>query len=78
MKVSARNKLEGTISAVNAGPISTEIVLDLAGGDKLVAVAPPEAMIKPGDTVSIDIRLEGVHLFDAETGKRIEPAAQRI
>jgi molybdate transport system regulatory protein len=38
MNVSARNKLEGTISAVHAGPVSTEVVLDLAGGDKLVAV----------------------------------------
>ena len=38
MKVSARNKLEGTISAVNHGPVSTEVVLDLSGGDKLVAV----------------------------------------
>jgi molybdate transport system regulatory protein len=38
MKASARNKLEGTIAAVNHGPVSTEVVLDLAGGDKLVAV----------------------------------------
>lgn len=38
MKISARNKLEGTISAVNAGPVNTEVMLDLAGGDKLVAI----------------------------------------
>ena len=38
MKISARNKFEGTISAVNAGPVSTEVVLDLTGGEKLVAV----------------------------------------
>ena len=38
MKISARNRFEGTISAVTAGPVSTEVVLDLAGGDKLVAV----------------------------------------
>ncbi len=38
MKISARNKFEGTISAVNGGPVSTEVVLDLAGGEKLVAV----------------------------------------
>jgi len=48
MKVSARNKLEGTISAVNAGPVSTEVVLDLAGGDKLVAVVTSESAKRLG------------------------------
>jgi molybdate transport system regulatory protein len=43
MKISARNQFEGTISAVNAGPVSTEITLDLAGGDKLVAVVTSES-----------------------------------
>jgi molybdate transport system regulatory protein len=38
MKISSRNKFEGTISAITAGPVSTEVVLDLAGGEKLVAV----------------------------------------
>jgi molybdate transport system regulatory protein len=38
MKISARNKLEGTISAITSGPVSTEVVLDLVGGEKLVAV----------------------------------------
>jgi multiple sugar transport system ATP-binding protein len=54
------------------------VYVTLSGGDKLVAVAPPEAIIRPGDTVSINIRPEGVHLFDAETGERIQPVAQRI
>ncbi|HEX4986571.1 MAG TPA: TOBE domain-containing protein [Burkholderiales bacterium] len=48
MKVSARNQLEGTISAVNAGPVSTEVTLDLAGGDKLVAVVTSESARKLG------------------------------
>jgi molybdate transport system regulatory protein len=48
MKISARNQLEGTISAVNAGPVSTEIILDLAGGDKLVAVVTSESARKLG------------------------------
>lgn len=48
MKISARNKLEGTISAVNAGPVSTEVVLDLAGGDKLVAVVTSESAKRLG------------------------------
>lgn len=48
MKISARNKLEGTISAVNGGPVSTEVILDLAGGDKLVAVVTSESARKLG------------------------------
>ena len=54
------------------------VYVTLSGGDKLVAVAPPEAMIRPGDTVLITIKPEGVHLFDADSGKRIEPAPQPI
>ena len=45
MKISARNRLEGTISAVSPGPFSTEVVLDL-GGEKLVAVVTSESARK--------------------------------
>ncbi len=48
MKISARNKLEGTISAITSGPVSTEVVLDLAGGDKLVAVVTASSEKKLG------------------------------
>jgi len=48
MKISARNKFEGTISAVNAGPISTEVVLDVQGGEKLVAVVTSESAKRLG------------------------------
>jgi molybdate transport system regulatory protein len=48
MKVSARNKLEGTISTVNPGPVNTEVVLDLGGNDKLVAVVTSESAKRMG------------------------------
>jgi len=54
------------------------VYVTLSGGDKLVAVAPPEEIIKPGEMVSIRVRPEGVHIFDAETGKRIEPSPQPL
>ena len=38
MYASARNRFEGTISAVTIGPVTTEVVLDLPGGEALVAV----------------------------------------
>jgi len=47
-------------------------------GQRLVAVAPPNDSIRPGDIVSIHIRPEGVHIFDAESGRRIDPSPQRI
>jgi molybdate transport system regulatory protein len=37
MKISARNVFEGTITAVKEGPISAEVELTLASGDKIVA-----------------------------------------
>ena len=53
MNVSARNKLEGTIAAVNHGPVSSEVVLDLSGGDKLVAVVTTASAEK------LDLRVGG-------------------
>jgi len=61
-------------------PMGNELIVyvTLSGGDRLVAVAPPQERIKPGDIVSIRIRPEGVHLFDAESGLRIDPVPQRV
>lgn len=36
MKISARNVFEGRISAVTSGPVSAEVEVTTAGGDKLV------------------------------------------
>lgn len=36
MKISARNVFEGQISAVTSGPVSAEVEVTTAGGDKLV------------------------------------------
>jgi len=54
------------------------VYVTLSGGDRLVAVAPPQHLIKPGDIVSIRVRPEGVHIFDAESGERIDPSPQLI
>jgi molybdate transport system regulatory protein len=37
MKISARNQLTGTIKRINAGPVSTEVVVALAGGVEIVS-----------------------------------------
>ncbi|HJQ55230.1 MAG TPA: sn-glycerol-3-phosphate ABC transporter ATP-binding protein UgpC [Gemmatimonadaceae bacterium] len=72
------NLPRGELSVVE--PMGNELIvyITMAGGDRLVATAPPQASIKPGDTVSVRIRPEGAHLFDADSGKRIEPSLQAV
>lgn len=38
MKFSARNRIQGTVSAVDTGAVNTEVAIALAGGGALVAV----------------------------------------
>jgi multiple sugar transport system ATP-binding protein len=47
------------------------VYVTLSGGDRLVAVAPPQQQVAPGDVVAIRVRPEGVHVFDAESGARL-------
>lgn len=37
MKISARNALEGTIVEIHEGPVSTEVTIEIAGGQKIVS-----------------------------------------
>jgi ABC-type sugar transport system ATPase subunit len=43
----------------------------LAGGKRLVAVAPPEPVITPAAIVAMRVKGDAVHLFDAESGARL-------
>jgi len=43
MKVSARNVLEGTVSALKEGAVNAEVDVTLGGGDKLAAVVTLES-----------------------------------
>jgi multiple sugar transport system ATP-binding protein len=63
--------LRGEVGVVE--PMGNEqiVYVTLSGGDRLVAVAPPQQQVAPGDTVTIRVRSEGVHIFDAETGGRL-------
>jgi len=47
------------------------VYLTLPGGGRAVAVAPVQPRITPGEKVSIRVRPEGLHIFDAQTGNRI-------
>jgi len=72
------NRPKGEVGVVE--PMGNEqiVYVTLTGGDRLVAVAPPQETIRPGDIVSIRIKPEGVHIFDAESGSRIEPSPYAI
>ena len=37
MKLSARNTLEGKIIAIKKGPVSTEVTIETAAGEKIVS-----------------------------------------
>jgi len=47
------------------------VYLTVPSGGRVVAVAPVQPRIVPGEKVSVRVRPEGLHIFDAQTGKRI-------
>jgi multiple sugar transport system ATP-binding protein len=47
------------------------VYLTVPSGGRVVAVAPVQPRIVPGEKVSVRVRPEGLHVFDAQTGKRI-------
>lgn len=66
---------EGTIAAEVAvvEPMGNEQIVytTLEGQQRLVAVAPPEPAIKPGTRVTMRVKRDAVHIFDAATGMRL-------
>jgi len=43
MKLSARNRLDGTISQVEPGAVNTEVVIELKGGNSVAAIITNKA-----------------------------------
>ena len=37
MKISARNQIPGTVKSIRKGPVSTEVVITIAGGNEIVS-----------------------------------------
>jgi molybdopterin-binding protein len=37
VKISARNQIPGTVKAITKGPVSTEVVIAIAGGNEIVS-----------------------------------------
>jgi len=69
MKTSARNALAGRVTGVTHGPVSSEVIVTLAGGDELVAVitrhSAEEMGLTEGRAVHALIKSSFVILSDA-------------
>jgi molybdopterin-binding protein len=37
MKISARNQIKGTVKMIKKGPVSTEVIIAIAGGNEIVS-----------------------------------------
>lgn len=64
MKLSARNQLAGTVTAVNRGQTTAHVKIDIGGGNTITASITVEAVddlaLKPGDEVSAIIKASEV------------------
>jgi molybdate transport system regulatory protein len=79
MKTSARNQFFGTVSRVQAGAVNDEIELDIAGGQKLVAIVTRESTeslgLQPGRQAFALIKSSSVILVMQGTISRLTPGA---
>jgi molybdopterin-binding protein len=48
MKLSARNKLKGTVSKINEGPVNSTVQVDVGGGNVVTAMVTSEAVADLG------------------------------
>ena len=48
MKISARNMLKGKVASVTAGAVNAEIVIELAGGNRIISMITKESAEKLG------------------------------
>ena len=64
MKLSARNLLAGTVTAVNRGQTTAHVKIDIGGGNPITASITIEAVddlaLKPGDRVTAIIKASEV------------------
>jgi multiple sugar transport system ATP-binding protein len=67
---------EGSLRAEVAvvEPMGNEQIVyaTLPGGKRVVALAPPEPPLSPGSNVSIRVKKDALHVFDAASGSRLQ------
>ncbi len=67
----AEGDFRAEISVVEPTGSETQVFAKL-GGQQIVGVFRERISARPGDSLPLSPNLEAVHLFDAETGKRLE------
>lgn len=55
MKISARNVLKGKVKSVNHGAVNSEVVIELPGGEEMVAVITKASAENLGLTEGKDV-----------------------
>jgi molybdopterin-binding protein len=64
MKISARNVLRGTVRKINKGAVNTEVFIEVAGGNEIVAIitktSADELGLKKGKQVYAVIKASNV------------------
>ena len=64
MKISARNQLSGTVSAITPGAVNGQIKVDIGGGNVITSSITEEAIadlgLAVGDTVTVIVKASDV------------------
>jgi molybdate transport system regulatory protein len=72
MKISARNQLQGKISAVNLGSVNSEIEITLSSSDKVVAIVTNKSVqslgLAPGKEVFALVKASSVLVLTNTSG----------
>ena len=80
MKTSARNQFAGSIAAISAGPVSTEVRLALRGGQTITAAlsssAAQDLALVPGQEAIALIKASSVVLVGDFAGYRLSASNQ--
>jgi molybdate transport system regulatory protein len=75
MKISARNQFSGTITAVKAGAVNSEVDLALPGGQKIVAIVTNDSAnalnLKVGGDVVALVKASSVLVMTDASGLRL-------
>lgn len=66
MKLSVRNVLKGTVTAIKEGEVAANVKVDVGGGNHITAVVTVDAIndlgIKVGDPISVLVKSTSVML----------------
>ena len=66
-----QGSMEGRVSLIEPLGDATLVFFEYGGGSRLVAKIDPDRPVGRGDNLSIDFDAENCHLFDTDSGARL-------